>query len=393
MKLLYLDCAMGVAGDMLAGALIGLVSDPEAALASLNALGVPHCRYELERLDKCGIAATHLSVKIHGEEESNSHHRHHHAHRSLSDILAVVESLSLPAAAKKNAVEIYSSIALAEAEAHGVETPEVHFHEVGALDAIADVAAACLLIDSLKVDEIVASAVNVGGGTVVCAHGEMPVPAPATAILLKGALSYSDGSSELCTPTGAALLKHFVSRFVAQPPMRVEAIGCGAGRRDLERPNILRAFLGEAPSANAGQSVCELVFTVDDMTGEELAFASKRIFAAGAKDVSFSPVFMKKNRPGYEAVVLCSVDSRDAAVKAVFENTSTIGIRERLCRRYLLDRKSRVAVLPSGEKVRIKTVEGFGVERSKLEADDVSAYAEKLGISFKQANNALEGKI
>lgn len=407
MKTLYLDCQMGASGDMIAGALLELAGDREKALSELNAIGIPGVVFEARTLPKCGIAATHLSVLVNGHEEGaacEGHHHHHghgvhhhhhevhhHEHRSLGDMLAIVDKLSLPPEVACRVREVYSLLAKAESRAHGREVGEIHFHEVGAMDAVADIVATCWLLERTGADEVIASPVNVGSGTVMCAHGELPVPAPATAILLEGVPTYSDGviRGELTTPTGAALLKSFVSRFAAQPPMAVEAIGCGAGARDFPRANFVRALLGVSCEDTVG-SVLELRFNVDDMTGEELAFASDRIFEAGALDVSFAGVVMKKGRPGHIACVICRPTDRDAVVHAIFANTSTLGVRELLCRRYELERSVERVRLADGTEIRRKVASGYGVRRTKWEADDVAAYAVKSAVPLDEATRRIE---
>ncbi len=405
MKTLYLDCQMGASGDMIAGALLELAGDRERTLAELNAIGIPGVVFEARTLSKCGIAATHLSVLVNGHEEGAAyeghhhhhdhgahHHEHHHEHRTLDDMLAIVDALSLPPDVARRVREVYSLLAKAESRAHGRDVGEIHFHEVGAMDAVADIVAACWLLERTGADEVVASPVNVGSGTVMCAHGELPVPAPATAILLEGVPTYSDGAirGELTTPTGAALLKSFVSRFAPQPPMVVEAIGCGAGARDFPRANFVRAMLGVSCEDSAG-SVLELRFNVDDMTGEELAFASERIFKAGALDVSFAGVLMKKGRPGHIVCVICRPADRDAVVRAIFANTSTLGVRELLCRRYEMERTVESVRLADGTEVRRKVASGYGVRRTKWEADDVAVYAVKNAVSLSEAVRRIEG--
>ena len=395
MKTLYLDCQMGAAGDMIAGALLELMPNREAAVAELNALNIPGVVFEAHTLPKCGIAATHLSVLVHGHEEGGEGHHHgahhHHEHRSLGDMLKIVDGLSLPPDVARRVREVYSLLAKAESRAHGREVGEIHFHEVGAMDAVADIVASCWLLERTGVDEVVASPVNVGSGTVMCAHGELPVPAPATAILLEGVPTYSDGAirGELTTPTGAALLKSFVSRFAAQPPMVVEAIGCGAGAKEFPRANFVRALLGTS-CEGAAEEVLELRFNVDDMTGEELSFASDRIFQSGALDVSFAGVVMKKGRPGHLACVLCKPADRDAVVRAIFANTSTLGVRELLCRRYAMERSVERVRLADGTEIRRKVASGYGVRRAKWEADDVAAYAVKNAIPLAEAKRRIE---
>ena len=396
MKTLYLDCSMGAAGDMLAGALLELVPDPDASVAELNAFGIPGVMYKRETLSKCGIAATHLSVTVAGHEEHESHHHHdhhHHEHRSLADVLHVIGHLKLEPSVREDVKSVYESLAAAESRAHGKAVGEIHFHEVGALDAIADIAAFCHLLRRIAPDKVIASPVHVGSGTVNCAHGVLPVPAPATAFLLEGVPTCSDGVivGELCTPTGAALIKNFAASFGPQPLMTVRSIGYGAGRKDFPRANVVRAMLGESAAEESGDGeIFELNFNVDDMTGEELAFASERIFAAGARDVSFAPVVMKKGRPGQRVSVMCSAETRGEVVKAIFAHTSTLGIRETHCRRYTLDRKIETVALPDGSTVRRKVASGYGVCRAKWEADDLAAFARTKGISLAEAKNQLE---
>ena len=391
MKTLYIDCGMGAAGDMLAAALLELMPDPDAALARLNAFGIHGVAYARETTTKCGIAGTHLKVTVHGDEEGDHNHHHdhghHHEHHGLQDILHLVGHLALPEKVKENVAAVYRLLADAESRAHGRPVGEVHFHEVGALDAVADIAAVCWLMAELAPDEIVASPVHVGSGTLRCAHGVLPVPAPATAFLLEGVPSYSDGSvrGELCTPTGAALLRHFVTRFGSQPAMRVTAIGHGAGNRDFEGiANLLRMSFGESGGAAGVDEVFELSCNIDDMTGEDISFACERLFAAGAKDVVAIPLTMKKGRPGVMIQALCAPADHDVLVAAIFRHTTTLGIRETLCRRHVLARREETVTLPDGTAARRKVSEGYGVRRAKLEYDDVASYARKADIPLRE---------
>ena len=415
MKTLYLDCSMGAAGDMLAGALLELMPDSAAVVRTLNGFGIPGVEFACARAVKCGIAATHLSVKVHGHEEHEHPHlqdghehphlqgghehaqgaHHHHEHRTLAEVLHAVHHLNLPDAVKAHVAKVYEELAAAESRAHGRSVGEIHFHEVGAADAIADISAVCWLMDALKVDEVVASPVHVGSGTVRCAHGEMPVPAPATAFLLEGIPTYSDGTiaGELCTPTGAALLRHFVARFAPQPLMCATAIGYGAGGRDFARANVVRAILGEREGeALANDTVVELGFNVDDITGEDLAYATDRIFAAGALDVSLVPVFMKKGRPGQLVVVICGIAEKEAVVAAIFKHTSTLGVREKICRRHIMARTCESLTLADGTVCRRKVATGFGVCRTKWEADDLAAFAARHDLSLDEARARIEAE-
>ena len=399
MKTLYIDCSMGAAGDMISAALLELTPDPDAAVEKLNALGIPHVVYARERTARCGIAATRLVVKVDGEEEhAHAHHHeahghaHHHHHHSLDDILRLVDSLALPEKAKNDARQVYALLAEAESRAHGRPVGAVHFHEVGALDAVADIAAACWLLGEIAPDEVVASPVNFGGGTVRCAHGVLPVPAPATAFLLEGIPAHGDGEvlCELCTPTGAALLKHFANRFGPMPAIKAEKTGFGAGTREFEgRANLLRATIGESAASGDDDSVCELKCNIDDMTGEEIAFACERIFEAGALDVLTVPATMKKGRPGVVLLALSAPDRKDAVTTAIFRHTSTLGVRETVCRRSVLSRREETVALPDGTTIRRKVSEGFGVRREKIEHDDIAAYALSHGLSLSEARRIL----
>lgn len=241
MSELYFDLTMGAAGDMLTAALLELTPDPEKALAALNALNIPGVVFEAEKQEKMGIPGTHMKVLVQGEEEDD----HHHAHRTLTDIARILDGLNASQWVKDNAKQVYRRIAKAEGTVHEEPVTLVHFHEVGALDAVADVAAVCTLLELLAPDHISASPVHTGFGTVRCAHGVLPVPAPATALLLEGIpRSQGDVPGELCTPTGAALVGHFVERFGPAPNMEHPQKGIGLGKKDFARPNCLRAYLG-----------------------------------------------------------------------------------------------------------------------------------------------------
>jgi len=387
---------MGVAGDMLSAALLGLEKDPDAAVAELNALGIPGVVYSLERTARCGIAALRVAVSVNGEVEGCAHHHHHahhhhghHEHRSLADILGIVGSIGLPERVKEDVSEVYRMIAAAEGRAHACTVDEIHFHELGAMDAVADICAVCWLMHRLSPGEVVSSPLNLGGGTVKCAHGVLAVPAPATAFLVEGVPAFADASAacELTTPTGAALIRRFASRFGAMSEMRISSVGHGAGSRDMEgRANILRCFLGEAGGCRADE-VAEFVCNIDDMTGEDMSFACDRIFEAGALDVAMVPAMMKKGRPGTVLVVLSALAKRDAVADAIFRHTTTIGFRERVCSRRVLERREESLSLDGGLTLRRKTVAAPCGERSKVEHDDLAAFALARGISIAEARD------
>lgn len=390
MKTLYLDCGMGAAGDMLTAALLELFENQEEVVKQLNDMHVPGVTYEAEHVSKCGIGATHMHVYVNGEEEGehmhhhdHDHDHHHHHHSGMHEIGHVVEHLAVSEKVKEDIMHVFGMIAQAESTVHGMPVDEIHFHEVGTMDAVADVAAVCYLMDKLGADEVISTAVNTGSGHVHCAHGILPVPAPATALLLKDIPIFNNNiEMELCTPTGAALLKYFVNRFGNMPVMKVHAIGYGAGKKDLEAANVVRAVLGE--TEGTGEEVIELQCNVDDMTAEAVSFAMEQFFAHGAREVYTVPAGMKKSRPGLLLCVMCMEKDRDEMLRLIFRHTTTIGVREHRSRRYTLQRTIESMETPYGV-VRRKVSEGFGTKREKLEYEDLACIAREKGISLSEA--------
>ena len=397
MKTLYLDCGMGAAGDMLCAALLELMPDPDGAVRALNGIGVPHVVYEKTASEKCGITGTHLSVRVGGEEEhepaeGHHEHAHHRAHSDLASIETILAGLHVSDGVKANALRIYRLLADAESRVHGCPVEMIHFHEVGALDAIADVAAFCFLMERLSPDQVIASPVHVGSGTVRCAHGVLPVPAPATAYLLKDVPIYGgEVKGELCTPTGAALLRHFVTQFGPMPVMRVSSIGYGMGTKDFDTANCVRAMLGET-EINDTETVFELSANVDDMTAEQLGFASERLFEAGAVEVYTVPVGMKKSRPGTLLRAIVKHDEKDAVLSAFFRHTSTLGVREVETKRHVLSRTVDSHETALGT-VRVKRSEGYGVVREKVEYEDLARIAKERNIAIAEAAALVKKEI
>ncbi|MCC8013576.1 MAG: nickel pincer cofactor biosynthesis protein LarC [Eubacterium sp.] len=403
MKTLYIECNMGAAGDMLTAALLELLPEPDKFVDKLNSLEIPGVKIEKELTQKCGIWGTHIKVSVNGAEENehmhhhehtpehhheHSHdhhehsHEHHHHHSSLHDVEHIIGHLNISEKVKNDAKAVYSLIAEAESKAHNCEINQIHFHEVGTMDAVADVVSVCMLIDELGVENIIASPVNVGSGQVKCAHGILPVPAPATAYILRDVPIYNNGiKSELCTPTGAALLKYFAKEFKPMPVMKVEKVGCGFGTKDFEEANCVRAFLGEGEGKT--DKIIELSCNVDDMTGERIAFASERIFEAGAVEVFTTPIGMKKNRPGIILTAFCFEDKRESILKAIFKYTSTIGIRENVMNRYVLNRSEDIIETKYGS-IRVKKSEGYGVSKTKAEFDDLAEAALENNIDISE---------
>lgn len=382
---------MGASGDMLSGALLGLHPDPEAFISRLNTLLGGKAEASISKDKKCGITGTHFSVSINGSTENENMYdfpsginRHH---SSVSDIKEFISSMELPERVRDDALSVYALLAEAEGKVHGQTVENIHFHEIGTLDALADILSFCMLINELAPDQILASPVHAGSGTVKCAHGILPVPAPATEILLRDIPWYTgDIPFELCTPTGAALLKHFAVSFGPMPVMTVEKTGIGTGSRDLEAANILRAFLGDTSEQN--ERIIELKCNLDDMTGEELGFAMERLFEAGALDVYFTNISMKKCRPAVCLTCMCREEKRGELLESIFKHTTTLGVREYVCSRHSLRRSFEVAETPSGE-VRIKTSSGYGSVHTKAEFEDLAEIARSRNISLFEAREMI----
>ena len=407
MSTLYLDCGMGAAGDMLTAALLELLPKPDRFVDKLNTLGIPGVEFRKEKTVKCGITGTHMSVLVRGEEEGAEDHHHghehtrehehehthwhkhgHHHHSGMHEIEHIVADLKLPEKVEKDVLAVYGLIAEAESHAHGVPVSDIHFHEVGTMYAVADITAVCLLMNELAPDEVICSPVHVGSGHVKCAHGILPVPAPATAFILQGVPTYGGGiKGELCTPTGAALLKHFVTRFGDMPVMKTQAIGYGMGKKDFETANCVRAMLGE--SEDKTDTVLELSCNVDDMTAEEIGFAMDRLFEDGANEVFTIPIGMKKSRPGTLIRVMCKEQDREKMLHLIFKYTSTIGVRETPTHRYILDRRIETVETPYG-KVRRKISSGYGVSRTKYEYEDLAQIARGQALSIEEVKKLLE---
>ena len=380
---------MGAAGDMLLASLAELTGDVKACEDKLNSLGIPDVTYEFEKSVKCGIEGTHAHVAVHGVEEDehmhdhhheehhheHEHEEHHHHHTHMSDIENIINGLNVSDKVKADALAVYGLIAEAESKAHGKPVTDIHFHEVGTMDAVADIVGVCVLLEQIGADKIVVSPLATGFGQVRCAHGILPVPAPATASIIEGIPTYSgDVEGELLTPTGAALLKHFAGSFGTRPVMTIEKTGYGMGKKDFAKANMLRTFIGEAD--NESDKVVEMKFNVDDMTGEEIGYATGVLMDNGALDVFTTSVYMKKNRPGILFTVLVKLEDKEKFAKLIFENTTTIGIRYNEMERFKLKRREEKVMTKFGE-VSFKVSEGFGVTKTKPEYDDIKGIADK----------------
>lgn len=393
---------MGAAGDMLAGALVSLLSkeEQESFIKMINNIGVDGVKVSLSDDAKCGIVGKHFKVEIDGveehshdvhehehhhehEQEHGHHHEHHHHGKGPfpKELEAVAEKLDCPNDIQK----VYELLAEAEAKVHGKYVSEIHFHEVGMKDALIDIASVVYLMNKLKVDKVVVSPVNVGFGKVKCAHGILPVPAPATAELVKGIPTYAGRfEGELLTPTGAALLKYYADEFSYQPLMNVIKCGYGTGNKNFESANVVKAVLGEVIDELISENVIELNCNVDDMSAEDMAYATKALIENGAKDAFVTPVIMKKGRSGMLLTVLCSAIDKERFVSLIFKHTSTIGIRVKETERIILNRHEETVHTKLGD-VRVKYSEGYGVKREKPEFEDLRKLAEENNISVAEA--------
>ncbi|UOO38761.1 nickel pincer cofactor biosynthesis protein LarC [Oscillospiraceae bacterium CM] len=409
---------MGASGDMLMGALFELLPEQSLFLQRMNSLGLPGVSVTAEPMTKCGLDGTKIRVIVNGVEEtsedmpdpvsdsSHASHKHKnqpvkkqddsgapapHRHYSYTDICTLILGLDLAENVKTQALDVYRLLGETESAVHNEPLEALSFHEVGSLDAVADIVGCCLLFHMLGPMTVTASPVHVGAGFIRCAHGVLPVPAPATAALLKDIPIYGGSiKAELCTPTGAALLRHFVSRFGEMEPMAVSKIGCGMGTKDFDRPNCLRAFLSDRTAST--DTVVEISCNLDDMTPEALGYATTYLMDNGALDVFTTPIFMKKNRPAVLLTCLCRPEEKDILTQAILEQTTTFGVRLMTRRRDVLDVTLETVETPYGS-VLVKTGGGYGVTKSKPEYEDVRACADRHGVSFQTVYNAVMAVI
>ena len=472
MRVLYFDCSMGAAGDMISAGLYELLgdSDKKTFTDKLSTIikGLGDVSFSYDRSMKGGVTGTHFKVVVNGTEEKSvdvhsaaepphgapvppqgvperpvvmpAHHseererylRNHpeansHTYRrddanagapvpphgapghaaeahehgnSFRDIKVMAAGFPAPPDARENFLAVYKLIAEAESNAHGKPVDEIHFHEVGAKDAVVDIMSVCILMDMIKPDKVIVSPIRTGYGKVECAHGIIPVPAPATEFLLKDIPVYQgDIEGELCTPTGAALIRHFANEFGDMPNIRTVKEGHGMGVKDYKNPNCVTIILGEdIESAKQDalcmktDTVCTLECNIDDMTGEALGYAKEALMNCGALDVYTTAISMKKDRPGVLLTVICWPDDKTKIVSDIFRLTSTIGIRERICERYVLDRHMSQVNTQFGQ-VNVKTVSGYGVSRYKYEYEDLRRIAESKGISISEAEKLIRGNM
>lgn len=427
MRIAYLDCFSGISGDMFMGALLDAGVSPKLLEDAVGALNVG-ARLEISKVKKGGLAATKADVWVAGEkdqpleeywaerehkhahghdhshehshankeEEGCSHHvSHHHDHvhgRGLKEIRQIIQAAAISETAKKTAIAIFENLGRAEAKVHDAELESVHFHEVGAVDAMVDIVCAAVGSEALQVDEWVFSPLNVGGGTVKCAHGILPVPPPAVVELLTGIPTYSSGiQKELVTPTGAAIVKTLASRFGSFPAMTVSTSAYGAGSLDLpSQPNVLRLVVGDAAAPDrqdclsyTPEMISVIEANLDDLNPQVFGYVMDRLFAAGALDVFGTPVQMKKGRPGMVLTVLARPEQASEMTKIIFDETTTIGVRMREERRQVLQRRSAAVQTPWGEvRMKIANLNGT-ITNFAPEYEDCRRIAEEKGVPLK----------
>jgi hypothetical protein len=403
MNVLYYDCFSGISGDMHLGALVDLGVPADHLQAELSRLGLD-TEFELrfERQRKMGITGTRALVRLrHGDHDGHGHHHshghHHHTQqRNLADIRGIIEASGLPEGVRKRATAIFEEIAVAEATVHGVEVGEVHFHEVGATDSIVDIVGAAICLEYLEVDRVLSRPVELGGGFVEMAHGTFPIPAPATAEILKSVpTTRGRAEKEMTTPTGAAILKATVNEFTVDPALTATQVGYGIGYYDLPVPNVLRVFLAEGQTETAadtyerGRNVL-IETNIDDMSPEEYEQLMEVLFETGALDVFFTPIVMKKSRPATMVSVLARESRLDAIAAALFAHSSTFGLRYRQVEKLMVPREIREVSTTYGT-VRVKVARN--PLRWKVEYDDLKRIAASRSESIATVRAALAAEI
>jgi hypothetical protein len=393
MKILYYDCFSGISGNMNLGALIDLGIDKNELLAELNKLNVKGYELEISREKKMGIEGTKVTVNL--LHEHHHHDRHHHEpHRNLNDIYEIIDNSNLSEAIKTRARKMFLLIGEAEAKIHGKSLQEIHFHEVGAVDSIVDIVGAAICTEKIGVDKIMASRIEVGGGFVTCAHGTFPVPAPATAEILKNIpVKKGTVSQETTTPTGAAILAVTVDEFTDTASLNIKKTGYGIGHKDLEIPNVLRVYLAETGENHASKVCYVTECNIDDMNPEMYDHIIDTLFNAGADDVYLTPVQMKKNRPAIKVSVLHHGEHTADMQKILLKESSTFGLRRYAVEKIELQRKSE-EIDYMGQRIRVKA--GYldnQIIKAKPEYDDCKRAGEQLGIHLQKLYNDVNALI
>ena len=426
-KTLYLECNSGISGDMTVASLLDLGADWDYLLSVLKTVKTGGYEVKQSRVKKVGIDCMDFDVVLehdnhdhdmeylHGHEHDHEHehdhdhehnhehdhhhdhehhhnhdhnhnheHHHHHEHRGMKEIIEIIDSCEMTERARKIAKRIFEVLAEAESKSHGVPIEEVHFHEVGAIDSIVDIISVAVCLDNLDIDQVIVPSVCEGKGTVRCQHGILSIPVPAVANIMSAyelPIEFTNVKGELITPTGAAIIAALQTSNKLPDKFVIKKIGLGAGKRNYERPSILRAMLIEEKKQEEDW-VYKLESNIDDCTGEEMGLVMELLFAAGARDVHYTPVFMKKNRPGYQLNVICSENKVEELEQIIFKNTTTIGIRKLRCERSVLAREI-IKVNTSYGEVRVKKCTGNDFVKYYPEYDDVAKISKETGVAYK----------
>lgn len=391
MKILYFDCSSGISGNMTIGALLEIVDDEKYLLNELKKLNIDGYEIKISKKVKNGITGTYVDVLLepehhykHKEHNHENEHTHHHEHRNLSDVNKIIDNSTLNDEVKKLAKKIFLRVAKAESKVHNKPLGEVHFHEVGAIDSIIDIVGTAILINKINPDKIVSSTVNDGYGFIECAHGKMAVPVPATSEIFSNSnvkFRQIEIDTELVTPTGAAIIAELVTEFMPLPEMRIEKIGWGSGSKDLQIPNVLKVYYGSIEDEKDDVIVMET--NIDDCGGEILGYTQELLFKNGALDVFFTPIFMKKNRPGYRMSITCKEEDKLKLQNIIFRETTTIGIRYRKEHRVVLKREI-IEIETKYGRIKAKKVINNGEEYIYPEYEEIKKIAEKNNIPLKK---------
>ncbi len=416
MNKLYLECLSGISGDMFVAAMLDLGINENKLKETLSSVPVSGFAVKISRVKKLGLDVCDFDVVLDeehenhdadmeylfGHEHENAHHHehgHHHVHRGITDIFDIIDKTQLTSNARAIAKKIFTILGAAEAKAHGATLETVHFHEVGAVDSVVDIIAAAFCIDELGIEDVIVPRLCEGQGTVRCAHGILPIPVPAVTHIVENhniRLSITDTHAELVTPTGAAIVAAIATENVLPTHFYIRKTGMGAGKRAYESPSILRAMVIETDDQDGltsrdADSIYKLETNIDDITGENLGFVMEMLMAAGAKDVHYTPVFMKKNRPAYQLNVICSKDTIEELERIIFHETTTIGIRRVAMERTVLPRKIREFATPIGT-AKVKICDVAGDRRYYPEYESVANICRQTGMSYSEVYHIiLEG--
>lgn len=407
-KKLYLECYSGISGDMMVASLLDLGADEKVLKKGLNSLLVDGFQIKISRVSKSGLDACDFHVILDKKYENHDHdmdylhgdhthshehkhdHSHYHEHRSLSDIITIIEKSDITKNAKDIAIKIFNILGVAEAKAHGVDIDEVHFHEVGAVDSIVDIIAVAICLDNLGIEEVIVPVLYEGTGFVRCQHGMIPVPVPAVSNIItdhKIKLHITNNQGEFVTPTGAAIVAAIKTDDKLPSEFSIEKVGIGAGKRNYERPSILRAMIIKEENKES-DFIYKLESNVDDCTGESLGYVMESLFNSGARDVHYTPVFMKKNRPAYQLNVICKEEDIEKLEEIIFKETTTIGIRKIKMERSILKREIKTVNTSLGE-VQVKICDLSSYKRVYPEYDSIIEICKKYDMSYQDVYNTI----